>query len=35
MNLSNEDESILDSEWDASDVDSFVEKELECFFFLS
>ena len=35
MKLSDEDELTLDSEWDAINVDSFIEKELECFFFLS
>ena len=36
MGLSNEDELMLDLEdWNASNVDSFVEKELESFFFLS
>ena len=35
IKLSNEDKSMLDlEEWNASNVDSFVEKELEHLFFL-
>ena len=35
MDLSNEDEPMLDlEEWNATNVDYFVEKELESFFFL-